>query len=81
MRGRATARHALMQVIVLNGTSSAGKSTLAASLQTQLAEIGECWIIMGVDDFLGRLPWAWVTYGDHVGGARRPGHRVHDGRW
>ncbi len=56
-----------MQVIVLNGTSSAGKSTLAASLQTQLAEIGECWIIMGLDDFLGRLPWAWVTYGDHVG--------------
>ena len=56
-----------MHVIVLNGTSSAGKSTLASSLQAQLADVGECWIVMGLDDFLGRLPWAWVTYGDHVG--------------
>ena len=56
-----------MQVIVLSGTSSAGKSTVASSLQAQLADVGECWIVMGLDDFLGRLPWAWVTYGDHVG--------------
>ena len=56
-----------MQVIVLNGTSSAGKSTLASALQARLAEAGECWIVMGIDDFLGKLPWAWVTYGDHVG--------------
>ena len=56
-----------MQVIVLNGTSSAGKSTLASALQARLAEAGECWIVMGLDDFLGKLPWAWVTYGDHVG--------------
>ena len=54
-------------MIVLNGTSSAGKSTLASSLQARLADVGECWIVMGIDDFLGRLPWAWVTYGDHVG--------------
>jgi chloramphenicol 3-O phosphotransferase len=56
-----------MQVIVLNGTSSAGKSTLASALQARLADGGECWIVMGLDEFLGRLPWAWVTYGDHVG--------------
>lgn len=56
-----------MQVIVLNGTSSAGKSTLASTLQARLADVGECWIVMGLDDFLGKLPWAWVTYGDHVG--------------
>ena len=56
-----------MQVIVLNGTSSAGKSTLASALQAGLADVGECWIVMGLDDFFGKLPWAWVTYGDHVG--------------
>jgi chloramphenicol 3-O phosphotransferase len=56
-----------MQVIVLNGTSSAGKSTLASVLQARLADVGECWIVMGLDDFLGKVPWAWVTYGDHVG--------------
>ena len=55
------------QVIVLNGTSSAGKSTLASALQARLAEAGGCWIVLGLDDFLGKLPWAWVTYGDHVG--------------
>jgi chloramphenicol 3-O phosphotransferase len=55
------------QVIVLNGTSSAGKSTLASALQARLAEAGGCWIVLGLDDFLGKLPWAWVAYGDHVG--------------
>jgi chloramphenicol 3-O phosphotransferase len=62
--GRDDAR---MEVIMLNGTSSAGKSTLASALQSRLSEAGECWIVIGIDDFLGRLPWAWVTYGDHVG--------------
>ena len=57
---------ATTQVIVLNGTSSAGKWMLASALQARLAEAGECWIVLGLDDFLGKLPWAWVTYGDHV---------------
>ena len=50
------------QVIVLNGTTSAGKSTLAAELQAQLAALGRCWIVLGIDDFLGKLPAAWVGY-------------------
>ena len=52
---------------MLNGTSSAGKSTVASALQAELADCGECWIVIGLDDFLGRLPWAWVTYDHHVG--------------
>jgi chloramphenicol 3-O phosphotransferase len=56
-----------MGVIVLNGTSSAGKSTLAATLQARLAELGECWVVLGIDDFFTRLPPAWVTYRGHVG--------------
>ena len=38
-------------VIVLNGTSTAGKSTLAAEMQAQLVAADSCWIILGIDDF------------------------------
>jgi len=54
-------------VIVLHGTSSAGKTTLAHALVEQFAETGECWIVIGIDDYLGRLPPAWHRIGDHVG--------------
>jgi chloramphenicol 3-O phosphotransferase len=50
------------EVIVLNGTSSAGKSTLAAEMQTQLVARSSCWVILGIDDFLGKLPAPWVRY-------------------
>ena len=43
------------EVIALNGTSSAGKSTLAAEMQTQLVARNRCWVILGIDDFLGKL--------------------------
>ena len=57
------------EVIVLNGTSSAGKSTLAAEMQHQLVARRSCWVILGIDDFLGKLPAPWVRYreaGDHA---------------
>jgi chloramphenicol 3-O phosphotransferase len=50
------------EVIALNGTSSAGKSTLAAEIQTQLVARRTCWLILGIDDFLGKLPAPWVRY-------------------
>ena len=57
-----------MSVIVLNGTSSAGKSTLAAALQGMLTEAGECWLVMSQDDFFARIPRAYLCYGTmHVG--------------
>ncbi len=55
------------RVIVLNGASSSGKTTLAAALQARLSALGECWIIIGVDDYIARLPFDWVSAGDHVG--------------
>jgi chloramphenicol 3-O phosphotransferase len=55
------------RVIVLNGPSSSGKTSLAVELQARLASRGECWIILGIDDYLSRLPFAWVTADDHVG--------------
>ena len=50
------------RVVVLNGTTSAGKSTLAAALQAELVEHGQCWIVLGIDDFLAKLPAPWVGF-------------------
>ena len=54
-------------VIVLNGPSSAGKSTLAVALQRRFAADGECWFVYGMDDYFAKLPLDWVTAGNHVG--------------
>ena len=54
-------------MIVLNGTSSAGKSTLAQLLQDRFAAAGEPWIVVGVDDLFVKLPREWITIGAHVG--------------
>ena len=55
------------RVIVLNGTTSAGKSTLAKALQRRLATAGEPWIVIALDDFFARVPPDWFWIGDHVG--------------
>jgi chloramphenicol 3-O phosphotransferase len=55
------------RVIVLNGTTSAGKSTLAKALQRKLAARGEPWLVLGLDDFFARMPPDWFRIGDHVG--------------
>ncbi|QBY10315.1 chloramphenicol phosphotransferase [Deinococcus metallilatus] len=54
-------------MIVLNGGSSAGKSTLARQLQAQLCE---AWLTLGTDTFLAALPPALqasdagITFGE-----------------
>ena len=50
--------------MILNGTTSAGKTTLAVELQAQLAAAGECWLVWGIDDFLAKLPVAWLADDD-----------------
>jgi len=58
----------MMSVIVLNGTSCAGKSTLALALQEMLTDSGECWLVMSQDDFFAKIPHAFLRYGTmHVG--------------
>jgi len=54
-------------IIVLNGPSSAGKSTLAAALQRRFAADGECWFVYAMDDYFAKVPFDWVTAGRHVG--------------
>ena len=47
------------RVLVLNGSSSAGKSSLARALQAELERRGEPWVVFGWDDFVPRLPARW----------------------
>jgi chloramphenicol 3-O phosphotransferase len=45
------------RVVILNGGSSAGKTTLATAFRDQRAAAGEFWFLIGIDDFLAKLPW------------------------
>ena len=47
-------------IVLLNGTSSAGKSSIARSLHTRL---GTPFLHVGIDHFLGMLPAAYVGAG------------------
>lgn len=55
------------RVVVLNGASSAGKTTLAKAFSQAQASAGECWLVVGIDDFNDLLPPQWVQAGDHHG--------------
>ena len=46
-------------VVVLNGASSVGKSTLAERIVSSRASFGECWIHVSIDDFNAKLPPQW----------------------
>lgn len=61
------------QVIVLNGGSSSGKSTLARSLQ---AVLPEPWLTFGVDDFVNSLPASLMDSDDGISFAPDGGVRV-----
>ena len=63
-------------IVVLNGTSSAGKSSTAAAFQRARAEAGECWLVIGLDDYLAKLPGEWVEVGAWVGPRASDGVRL-----
>ena len=55
------------RVVILNGSSSAGKSSVARILQSICEQRGECWLIFSWDDFIPRLPMRWHGGPDDVG--------------
>jgi chloramphenicol 3-O phosphotransferase len=56
------------RVVILNGGASAGKTTLATGFRDQRAAAGDFWLVVGIDDFLAKLPSAWKST-DGEGGA------------
>jgi chloramphenicol 3-O phosphotransferase len=55
------------RVVILNGASSAGKSTIAERFRAARAAKGDWWLLIAVDDFYSRMPPQWFSGGDHVG--------------
>jgi chloramphenicol 3-O phosphotransferase len=64
------------QVVVLNGTSSSGKTSTALSFQEARSALGECWVIIGIDDFIGKLPRRWIEVGAWAGSLANDGVRL-----
>jgi chloramphenicol 3-O phosphotransferase len=64
------------QVVVLNGTSSSGKTSTAMAFQESRSRAGECWIVVGLDDFLAKLPRRWIEVGAWVGSRAGEGIRL-----
>ena len=63
------------RLVVLNGVSSAGKTTLASAFRDARAAVGEFWFLVGIDDVLSKLPAQWVD----LGLASGEGSYVNDG--
>jgi chloramphenicol 3-O phosphotransferase len=51
------------RLVILNGASSSGKTTLATAFRDQRAQHGEFWMLIGIDDFLSKLPVEWLDLG------------------
>ena len=62
-----------IEVIVLNGASSSGKTTLAASLQDVLEE---SWLVFGIDTLISALPLALLEIHDDATIGARPRDHV-----
>jgi chloramphenicol 3-O phosphotransferase len=55
------------RVVILNGTSSSGKSTLATRFRNERADAGEFWLIGGIDEYNEKLPDQWFRGGGYDG--------------
>lgn len=72
-----SARATPFEIIVLNGASSTGKTTLATALQDVLEE---SWLVFGVDTLIRSLPLALLEiHDDATIGARPREHHVREG--
>jgi chloramphenicol 3-O phosphotransferase len=65
------------RLVVLNGVSSSGKTTLSSSFRDERARSGDFWLLIGIDDALSKLPSQWVD----LGLAGGPGEYAVGGLW
>lgn len=47
------------RVVILNGTSSAGKTTIVELFLARRHAAGECWLSTGIDECIAKLPDPW----------------------
>jgi chloramphenicol 3-O-phosphotransferase len=62
--------------VILNGASSAGKTTLASAFRDQRAGSGDFWLLVGIDDFLAKLPTEWMSAGPDRGAFAADGESI-----
>lgn len=55
------------RVVILNGASSSGKTTLATAFRDQRAAAGDFWLMIGIDDVLSKIPNEWKSAGSDRG--------------
>lgn len=73
MQRRASPRSAMLsgmpegRIVIVNGASSTGKSTLIDRFVAQQAAAHDCWIATGIDDYIAKLPWQWFDI-DQIAG-------------
>ncbi len=65
------------RLVLLNGVSSSGKTTLSSSFRDERARSGDFWMLIGIDDALSKLPSQWVDLGLATG----PGEYSDGGLW
>lgn len=53
--------------MILNGVSSAGKTSIARQFRDDRAAVGDCWLVIGIDDYYWLLPHQWFEGGGHRG--------------
>jgi chloramphenicol 3-O phosphotransferase len=63
------------RIVILNGGASAGKTTLATGFRDERAAAGDFWLVVGIDDFLAKLPSAWKRAGSEGGSFAEVGIR------
>ena len=59
--------HESPRVVILNGASSSGKTTIATAFRDQQAAVGDFWLLVGTDDFLSKIPIEWKSAGSDSG--------------
>src|SRR5437867_3360461 len=63
------------RVVILNGASSSGKTTIATAFRDQRAAAGDFWLLIGIDDFLAKIPPEWKSAGPDRGSFAADGIR------
>jgi chloramphenicol 3-O phosphotransferase len=63
------------RVVIVNGASSVGKSAIVRKFVDSRAAAGDCWIAVGIDDFIAKLPWQWFDIPKRRGPFGRDGLR------
>jgi len=63
------------RVVILNGGSSAGKTTLATAFRDRRSAVGDLWLLTAIDDALAKLPADWQAAGSERGAFASAGVR------